>query len=119
MILADLTRRSRLNTRTGPGEGETTDSGTTGSSHSIRNHRCIVRRGRRAWTLTGSRRGYCFIFTAGWARQVVIAGAGRRAARARSSRTAAVAATRAAPSAIKVICQPGMPPAVTAPTAGA
>src|SRR6202035_5129669 len=42
---------------------------------------------------------------------VVIAEADRRAASVRSTNTAAVAATRAAPSAIKVICQPAMPPA--------
>src|ERR1700727_3334051 len=39
-----------------------------------------------------------------------------RADRARESSTAAVAASRAAPSAIKVICQPGMPPVVTTRT---
>ena len=48
-----------------------------------------------------------------------IAEAARRVARARSSRTAAVAATRAAPTAMRAICQPGMPPAVTALAAGA
>ena len=47
---------------------------------------------------------------------VAVAGAARRAARARSSQTAAVAAIRAAATAIKVICQLVMPPAVT--TAG-
>jgi hypothetical protein len=36
----------------------------------------------------------------------------RRLARARSSRTAAVAVTRAAATAMRVICQPGMPPPV-------
>ena len=50
---------------------------------------------------------------------VVAAEAARRAARARSSHTAAVAATRAEPSAIRVICQPGMPPAATTPPTGA
>lgn len=38
---------------------------------------------------------------------MVVAEAARRAARARSGQTAAVAATRAAPTAIRVICQPG------------
>ena len=57
-----------------------------------------------------SRRGSV---VAGRARHAVVAEAARRAARARSRSTAAVAATRAAPSAIRVICQPGMPPAVT------
>ena len=36
---------------------------------------------------------------------------GRRAARARSARTATVAASRAVPTAIRAICQPGIPPA--------
>ena len=48
----------------------------------------------------------------------MVAGAARRVARARSSTTAAAAATRAAPTAIKVICQPAMPPATTGTVAG-
>lgn len=44
--------------------------------------------------------------------------ADRRVASARSKTTAAVAATRAAPTAIKVICQPAMPPANTGTVAG-
>ena len=51
------------------------------------------------------------------ARHAIGAGAARRAvlraAHARSSSTAVAAATRAAPSAIKVICQPAIPPPVT------
>jgi hypothetical protein len=43
----------------------------------------------------------------------------RRVARARSSSTAKVAASRADPTAIRAICQPGMPPATTMWTAGA
>jgi hypothetical protein len=48
--------------------------------------------------------------------QVVVAAAARWAARALSRSTAAVAATRAVPSAIRVICQPAVPPAVTTRT---
>src|SRR3954453_21547312 len=43
----------------------------------------------------------------------------RRLARARSRTTAAVAAARAAATAIRVICQPGMPRAAIIPAAGA
>jgi len=49
---------------------------------------------------------------------VMVAEADRRVARARSRTTAAAAATRAAPTAIKVICQPAMPPANTGTVAG-
>jgi len=42
----------------------------------------------------------------------LVAEADRRPARVRSRNTAAVAATRAAAIAMRVICQPGMPPAV-------
>ena len=45
-----------------------------------------------------------------WPRQVRVAEADRRAAHARSSSTATVAATRAAPTAIKWNCEPAMPP---------
>jgi hypothetical protein len=72
----------------------------------------------RARTLGGSGRGRCS--WPGWrARHAVVAEAARRAASARSSSTAMAAATRAAPSAITVICQPAMPPAVTTEGAAA
>jgi len=51
---------------------------------------------------------------------MAVAEAALRAARVRSSATAAMAATRAAPTAIKAICQPAMPPlTVTMLMAGA
>jgi hypothetical protein len=46
-------------------------------------------------------------------RHAVVAAAARRVARARSRITAAVAASRAAPMAIRAICQPAMPPLLT------
>ena len=55
----------------------------------------------------------------GRAHQAVVAVAPRRLASLRSRNTAAVAATRAAATAIRVICQPGMPPVVITGTAGA
>ena len=42
----------------------------------------------------------------------------RRAVRARSRKTAAVAVSRAAPTAIRVICHPGMPPTTTVSVTG-
>src|SRR5690348_6911804 len=48
-----------------------------------------------------------------------MAEADRRLVRTRSRKTAAVAAARAAATAMRVICQPGMPPAVITRTAGA
>ena len=65
----------------------------------------------------GPGRGWC-PSRAGGARQAVVAEADRRVASVRSKITAVVAATRAAPSAIKVICQPAMPPATTGTVAG-
>ena len=73
--------------------------------------------GRRARTVIGSGRGRCL--PGRCPPHVVVAWAARRAARARSSQTAAVAAIRAAASAITVICQLVMPPAVTPPAGGA
>ena len=56
---------------------------------------------------------------AGRARHAVVEEADRRAASTRSRNTAAMAVTRAAPTAIRMICQPGMPPTVTTGAAGA
>jgi len=52
-------------------------------------------------------------------RHAVVAAAARRVARARSRTTAAVAASRAAPMAIRAICQPAMPPLLTTWTVAA
>ena len=72
----------------------------------------------RPWTWPGSRARLASVAGPGGARHVMVAEADRRVARARSRTTAAVAATRAAPTAIKVICQPAMPPANTGTVAG-
>ena len=60
----------------------------------------------RAWTLARVQARL------GGARHAVVAEADRRVASVRSRNTAAVAATRAAPRAIKVICQPAMAPEI-------
>src|SRR6266566_1283351 len=54
----------------------------------------------------------------GGAHQAVVLGAARWVAHARSRSTAAAAATSAAASAIRVICQPGMPPVTMVCTGG-
>jgi len=51
--------------------------------------------------------------------QVAAVTAFRRAARARARSTATMAASRAAPRAMRVICQPGIPPVVTTRTVAA
>lgn len=66
------------------------------------------RPGPRAWTLAGIRASAGRGASGGRCRD--------GAARARSSRTAAAAATKAAPTAIKVIWQSAVPPAVTTRT---
>src|SRR5215475_11734429 len=64
------------------------------------------------WRWSG--RGWCRV---GAVRHPAL-GADRRLARARSRNTAAAAVTRAAATAIRAICQPGMPPAVITRTVG-
>jgi len=67
-------------------------------------------RGCWAWTVTVVQARLAF---AGDARKCrLVAEAERRPARVRSRRTAVVAAAGAAAIAMRVICQPGMPPAV-------
>ena len=98
-----------LGTPSGPGTGRTEEkrspsaSGTPGRD--------------RTWTLARVQGAAGVLHGPGRARHVV-AEADRRAASARSRNTAAVAATRAAPTAIRVICQPAMPPTITGTAAG-
>ena len=70
----------------------------------------------RAWTVVVVRARR--VSVTGWGRHPVVE-AVRRRARARSRTTAVAAAARAAATVIRVICQPGMPPAVIRRTAGA
>ena len=66
---------------------------------------------RWAGSAPGGRAGRCAA-RAGRKRRAAITGPAQRMVRDRSRRTAAAAATTAAPAAISAICQPAMPPAV-------